>query len=63
VIDLAALCGAFSVAAQDIEYVEVYTLDEGTTIEYFVSSLSFTRVAESVGVRTRRGVQPMRCID
>lgn len=36
-------------AAQDIEYVEVYTLDEGATVEYFVSSLGFTCVAESVG--------------
>ncbi len=36
-------------AAQDIEYVEVYTSDEGTTVEYLVSSFGFTRVAESVG--------------
>jgi 4-hydroxymandelate synthase len=36
-------------AAQDIEYVEVYTSDEGTALEYFVSSFGFTLVAESVG--------------
>ena len=36
-------------AAQDIEYVEVYTSDEGTAVEYFVSSFGFTLVAESIG--------------
>jgi 4-hydroxymandelate synthase len=40
--------GGFSVAAQDIEYVELYTGDERAAVEYFVSSFGFTRVAESV---------------
>jgi 4-hydroxymandelate synthase len=35
------------VAAQDIEYVEFYTSDEQSAVEYFVSSFGFTRVAES----------------
>lgn len=34
-------------AAQDIEYVEVYTSDKGTAVEYFASSFGFTQVAES----------------
>jgi 4-hydroxymandelate synthase len=33
--------------AQDIEYVELYTSDERSTVEYFISSFSFTRAAES----------------
>lgn len=33
--------------AQDIEYVELYTSDERSAVEYFVSSFGFTRVAES----------------
>jgi len=37
------------VAAQDVEYVEVYTSDEGIAVEYFVSSFGFSQVAESVG--------------
>jgi 4-hydroxymandelate synthase len=37
------------VAAQDIEYVEVYTCDEGAAVEYFASSFGFTQVAESIG--------------
>ena len=36
-------------AAQDIEYVELYTSDERSTVEYFVSSFGFTRIAESGG--------------
>lgn len=34
-------------AAQDIEYVELYVGDERTAVEYFVSSFGFTLVAES----------------
>jgi 4-hydroxymandelate synthase len=34
-------------AAQDIEYVEIYTGDERSAVEYFVSSFGFTRIAES----------------
>jgi 4-hydroxymandelate synthase len=45
--------GGFSVAAQDIEYVEVYTSDERAAVEYFVSSFGFTHVAESVGDRSQ----------
>jgi 4-hydroxymandelate synthase len=37
------------VAAQDIEYVELYAGDERSAVEYFVSSLGFTRIAESSG--------------
>jgi 4-hydroxymandelate synthase len=37
------------VAAQDIEYVELYASDERAAVEYFVSSFGFTRVAESEG--------------
>ena len=40
-------------AAQDIEYVEVYTSDQGTTADYFVSCFGFTRVAESFGHGSR----------
>jgi 4-hydroxymandelate synthase len=35
-------------AAQDIEYVELYTSDVLPAVDYFVSSLGFTRMAESV---------------
>jgi len=37
------------VAAQDVEYVEVYTSDKRTAVEYFVSSFGFIQVAESGG--------------
>jgi 4-hydroxymandelate synthase len=37
------------VAAQDIEYVEIYAGDEQSAVEYLVSSFGFTRVAESSG--------------
>lgn len=33
--------------AQDIEYVELYTHDKQSTIDYFVSSMGFTLMAES----------------
>jgi 4-hydroxymandelate synthase len=36
-------------AAQDIEYVELYTSDMPSTVDYFVSSFGFTWMAESVG--------------
>ena len=36
-------------AAQDIEYVELYAGDERSAVEYFVSSFGFTRIAESSG--------------
>lgn len=39
--------------AQDIEYVDLYTSDMLSTIDYFVSSFGFTRMAESVGEGTR----------
>src|SRR5690242_8347239 len=35
-------------AAQDIEYIELYTADETAAIDYFVSSFGFTLTAESV---------------
>jgi 4-hydroxymandelate synthase len=35
--------------AQDIAYVELYTGDHGCALDYFVSSLGFTRVAEFDG--------------
>jgi 4-hydroxymandelate synthase len=35
--------------ALDIEYVELYTSDERSAVEYFVSSFGFTRTAESAG--------------
>ncbi|MER5642230.1 4-hydroxyphenylpyruvate dioxygenase [Kitasatospora sp. NPDC002227] len=35
-------------AAHDIAYVELYTRDKATTVDYFVSALGFTRVADSV---------------
>lgn len=34
-------------AAQDVEYVELYASDEQAAVEYFVSSFGFTRIAES----------------
>jgi 4-hydroxymandelate synthase len=37
----------FPVAAQDIEYSELYVDDERSAVEYFVSSFGFTRIAES----------------
>jgi 4-hydroxymandelate synthase len=37
------------VTAQDIEYVELYVSDERATVDYFVSSFGFARVAESAG--------------
>jgi 4-hydroxymandelate synthase len=36
-------------AAQDIEYVELYAGDERSAVEYFVSSFGFRPMAESVG--------------
>ena len=36
-------------AAQDIEYVELYTSDMLSAVDYFVSSFGFTRMAESMG--------------
>jgi 4-hydroxymandelate synthase len=40
-------------AAQDIEYVELYTSDMPSAVGYFVSSFGFTPMAESVGNGTR----------
>lgn len=40
-------------AAQDIEYVEIYTDDDRSVVEYFVSSLGFVRTAESNGEGSR----------
>jgi 4-hydroxymandelate synthase len=40
-------------AAQDIEYVEFYTGDDRPVVDYFVSSLGFTRTAESAGSGSR----------
>lgn len=40
-------------AAQDIEYVELYTSDMPSTVDYFVSSFGFTLMAECVGDGTR----------
>lgn len=39
--------------AQDIAYVEFYTGDHRSALDYFVSSLGFTRVAESRGSADR----------
>jgi 4-hydroxymandelate synthase len=39
--------GGSSVTAQDIEYVELYTGNIAAVIDYFVSSLGFTLMAES----------------
>jgi 4-hydroxymandelate synthase len=36
-------------AAQDIEYVELYTSDMPSAVDYFVSSFGFTRMADHVG--------------
>ncbi|WP_369221112.1 4-hydroxyphenylpyruvate dioxygenase [Streptomyces sp. R39] len=35
-------------AAHDIAHVELYTRDKATTVDYFVSAMGFTRVADSV---------------
>lgn len=40
-------------AAQDIEYVELYTSDIRSTVDYFVSSLGFTRMADYAGDGSR----------
>jgi 4-hydroxymandelate synthase len=40
-------------AAQDIEYVELYTSDMPSAIDYFVSSFGFTPLAESAGEGSR----------
>jgi len=40
------------VAAQDIEYIEVYTSDQRAAVEYFASAFGFTHVAESAGERS-----------
>ena len=40
-------------AAQDIEYVELYTSDMPSTVDYFVSSFGFTLMAECVGDGSR----------
>jgi 4-hydroxymandelate synthase len=37
-------------AASSIEYIELYTIDKEAAVDYFVSSLGFTQVAESVEV-------------
>lgn len=36
-----------SMAAQEIEYVELYTTDQSAVLDYYVGSLGFTRVAMS----------------
>jgi 4-hydroxymandelate synthase len=36
-------------AAQDVEYVEIYASDERSAAEYFASSFGFTLIAESAG--------------
>ena len=36
-------------AAQDIEYIELYASDMTSAVDYFVSSFGFTRVAEYAG--------------
>jgi 4-hydroxymandelate synthase len=41
------------VGAQDIEYVELYTSDMPSAMDYFVSSLGFTWMAECVGDGSR----------
>lgn len=40
-------------AAQDIEYVELYTSDMPSAVDYFVSSFGFTLMAEYVGDGSR----------
>lgn len=40
-------------AAQDIEYVELYTSDMQSAVDYFVSSFGFTRMAECAGDGSR----------
>ncbi|MFJ9153160.1 4-hydroxyphenylpyruvate dioxygenase [Streptomyces sp. NPDC102270] len=35
-------------AAHDIAYVEMYTRDKATTVDYFVSAMGFARVADAV---------------
>lgn len=40
-------------AAQDIEYVELYTSDMPSAVDYFVTSFGFTPMAESVGEGSR----------
>ncbi|WP_228718088.1 hypothetical protein [Kitasatospora acidiphila] len=35
-------------AVHDIAYVELYTRDKLSTVDYFVSAMGFTRVADSV---------------
>lgn len=42
-------------AAREIEYVELYASDERSAVDYFVSSLGFTKVAHATG-RERRSV-------
>ncbi|HEY6788872.1 MAG TPA: 4-hydroxyphenylpyruvate dioxygenase [Trebonia sp.] len=42
--------------AQDIEYVELYTSDMPSAMDYFVSSLGFTWMAECVGDGSRSAV-------
>src|SRR5580704_4461591 len=42
-----------SMAAQDIEYVELYTSDMPSAVDYFVSSFGFTPLAEAVGKGSR----------
>ena len=36
-----------SMAAQEIEYVELYTTDQSAVLDYYIGSLGFTRVAMS----------------
>jgi 4-hydroxymandelate synthase len=48
----AASAGGFSVAAQDIQYVELYVNDKHSVIEYFTQSLGFALVAESADYRS-----------
>ena len=40
-------------AAQDIAYVELYTSDVRETVDYFVTFMGFTQVAECIGSRNR----------
>jgi 4-hydroxymandelate synthase len=43
------LAEGFSMAARDIEYVELHTSDKQSAVDYLVLSLGFMQVAESAG--------------
>ncbi|ONI89744.1 4-hydroxyphenylpyruvate dioxygenase [Saccharothrix sp. ALI-22-I] len=49
---MADRCKAVSMAAQEIEYIELYATDQSAVLDYYINSLGFTRVATAARAAT-----------